>query len=362
MFCASFLCIISFYIEKQLQVIPPYGVGDVEVDSSNLFAYLITLDDSYFKGKVSFAPELDLEIVEPYLRRLHSSEKIDFVLPLETREKFEERINFVNGIQHDVIKEIEQQRNTYLKELAYDQEAVERAQCLYYDRQSSKILITPTVHDSYSSTTIDTFNIFQEGDYPLFEIHTHPVNSLFSELDYLRMMMNFTPDFPYRILKGAIVLCPDFQIMALATPETKLLLPKETDNFLKEYDLKQSDLGRQIIDINTHLMDKINEPFNKGINFYVESLQKMAVEEKNYEHGLYSENEKYIVFNSIGEEFCTNYSAALNELNYFIDYGSDDLRTRRRKLYFQNELEIARDVNPKLYMATDFRHFKAFTA
>lgn len=344
---------------------PPYRIGDIEINSSNILRYLITYDESVFNGKIDFAPTLDLEVIEPYLSQLYLTEQADYIFSKETRDQFE---NFeLSNIPNEVIREIERQRRNDWKDIILDQKPTERAQTIYYDQINDSILATSIEHGKFAETTTDTFNVFKRGFSPLFEVHTHPFNRLFSTQDYLRMIMGLMDNYPYRLLKSAIVLCPDCQIMALATPKTLLLtsrnLSTEINLFLEKYNLDKSDIGRRIDDISKHFIDMINKPYEISMNLYAKNIQEMEEEYRYYERGLYSGEELNIMRNNLVKRYRKDVKETHSKnSNYINSPEVDNLIIERTLIYIKHGLELAQDINPKLYFATDFRHFKEFSA
>lgn len=346
---------------ERLALPEPQWVGGVEINSNNLFAYLMMPDNSFFRGKVRFAPELDLVEIEPCLRELHATQELGYVFPPEARDAFED--NDRSLIRHPTIREIERQRREAWRGLFSVQRPVERYRSIYYDSNNDTVYASAISHGKFTEGSVDTFDLVR-GEYdPLFEIHTHPFNSLFSDADYQRLIMNATRSGRLRLVKGAIVVCPDIQVMALVAPETLFLLPEQVDEFRARYDTEQSEIGRQIKEINQQLVEHIiDRPFYTRKKMVIESDKRILEEEKYYLRGLYTKEEYRVVMDSVCQKALSDMRAFDEDYGQTIGKELAELKSKRSRLYLLNELEIAREVRPELYMATDFRHFRRFTA
>lgn len=338
----------------------PYGVGDFEVNSDSLFTYLLATDNTYFRGQVTFAPSLDLGEIEPFLRELSEEVEIDYVFSEEDRQKLENDFGEVplDSIRLDGIRAIEVKRRKMLRDILNEKRPAERYRSIYCGKDDDIIRVTPITHGSYAAVVSDTIEVYSRGDEPLFEIHTHPINSLFSDSDYQRMIMNVTKAGVFRLVKGAIVVCPDIQVMALAAPETIFLTIDDKDRFIARHNLDNSPLGQRLVEINRMIMEAINRPFFLHMQLYSDLLKELYEDEKYYTRGLYSKEEFEVIEQKLSDLKARTLEEAWEKTNLEVDGYLDE----RRRTGNQIELEIAREVNPKLYIATDFRHFTAFSA
>ncbi len=347
-------------MKETLALPEPAGLGDVEIDSYNLLDYLSISDNTLFRGRVTFANSLDLEMVEPFLRELHTTEQLGYVHPQETRERF---ASFdLQSIKHPGIREIERQRRESWQAFVDKQEPEERFRSIYRHSDDGIIYVTPPVHQAYASGIVDTLDLYAAGHDPLFEVHTHPINALFSAADYQRMIMSLSGTGQFRIARGAIVLCPDIQIMALVTPETIHLNPEQLGKFMDRYDINKSEEGLKIGEITEGLVKIADLPFTRRMKMLVETQKRILGEEEYFMRGLYAEAEFKAAIDKAVDSHSRNLAAFDENYSKNHDNEIDALLLERRKLYYLVEWQIAREVRPKLYFATDFRHFKEFTA
>lgn len=348
-------------MSERLALPQPYEVRrKIEIDSGNLLDYLMILETSAFKpAEVHFASILDLGIIEPFLRELHAEEKLGYIHGEKERETFK---NFeLELIKHPVVREVERERRARWQKVFEAQEPVERYRSIFLNKNDNQIYVTPSVHGTYTRVTSDTIDLFEEGHTPLFEIHTHPANTLFSHFDYARLSL-VTVDGAFRALKGTILLCPDLQLLALATPETMLFTITQLDKFLDRYDLKKTTIGSRISNLTKRMVNITDKPYEKRIEIMLKGNRLICEEEQHYIKGLYSEEEYKRALDETTKESLQKLDAFYDKYEQTALNKMRALKAERNMLYILNELEIAREVNPKLYIATDFRHFKEFTA
>lgn len=345
---------------ERLALPQPSYVENIEVNNGNLIDYLMVFNNSFFRGNTSFAPELDLGSVEPYLRELHQTEQLGYVIPVDEQQKvqFQDPVS----IRNPLFREIEIQRQRMWKNILEDRRPVERYRSIYLDGSDDAVKVSDITHGEYTSTTTDTLDLFKRGHNPLFEIHSHPIDSLFSDADYQRMIMDVTVAGGMRILRGAILVCPNIQILALATPQTMFTSPEQVELFRKKYDLEDSETGRRIRKIQMELGEMIDEPFVRLFE-NAANLSRLSSEEIDYYvKGLYSDQEFGVVKERLMREHATFVDTVEQGAISRLKEVGDPLIVERRRLHGLEEMEIAREVNAKLYIATDFRHFKEFTA
>lgn len=94
----------------------------------------------------------------------------------------------------------------------FDPKRVQLSRALYIDKDSGKIVPSSIAAGSLSSVTYNYREIFQRGDYCLIESYTKPEDGLPYAEDYLPLIQG--------VMKGILVLCPNFQLLALVTNQT----------------------------------------------------------------------------------------------------------------------------------------------
>lgn len=340
----------------------PAEIADIEINSDNLWYYLVNFDGVFAHAKVTFAPRLDLQGAEVCLRNLHASEKLGYVYSQDVKDVAE---SFdPNVFQDSVEKAIGEERRRVLNQEFNRQESVERSQVIYYDADNDLFKISPINHGEHRKVSVATFDYFepQQGHIPLVEIHTHPHNSLFSPQDYARMILSSSVNVNYRMIKACLVLCSNVQILVLVRPETVFYTSEQFDEFMRRYDLDQSESGKRINEINKRLQRIFDGYFIEKIKGYRRGKREFEEDLACYAAGLYSEDEfkfiqqRYRMIQIKGfEEFPKIYEARVSE-------EVDELRSEKEKLYVYYGIEVAREVNPKLYISRDFRHFQEFSA
>lgn len=349
---------IRSFMNERLSLPRPSYVENLRVDDETLLPYLMSADDSCFRGPITFASSLDLGNMEQFLRELATSEKLGYVESQEARDVFESAPPFESPIPDFHV--IEEERKQKWRQILYDQQPVERGRTVYYDIKEGKYMVTDITHGEFARYQTETFDLLGQGHRPLFELHTHPANRLFSDADFYRMILARTKDL--RPVKATIVICPDVQILAIATPETLALSREQLEEFIARHDLNNSDAGRRITEINTRIGELINECYFRKTQAHVDGVKNFSKECGFYVKGLYSEEE----FNSLKEDMGRAHFKMLRNFvdKYFeeIALEMERLESERNQLYLRCEMEAIREVRPKLYIARDFRHFQEFVA
>ena len=206
---------------------------------------------------------------------------------------------------------------------------------------------------------------------PLFEAHTHPDDSLFSYIDYARLVTDFSSLYTgdiknnyiirakKRLASAIMVLCPSSQVLAVPTELTPLVSRQEAEDFVtathkKIFDEKYDPYQKELISLgdNSDTSDEIFiDAIGKSPIDYLNLIRELNAQVAN--SIITPERRKITV-----EDFIANSSDdAKNAIA--IERRIQAIRERTR-----NELaiEFARLMYVKLYMAWDFSNFSEFSA
>lgn len=188
------------------------------IDSTNMLNFLLNVGSFPTEPTIDqFSKKLEL----PWL----GQQITEFTLQLkEGNEYLPEVIKQSNRKAAAVLA------NIGLGEAAHEIEArnnrtgpLEATAQIYYDTKESIIKISKVNHGTGFGVTSPVGSGYLEGGLPLIDLHNHPESQLFSPADYAEMLLAFQDD--RRLIRGMVVLCPEGQLLALATRDT----PKFTD-------------------------------------------------------------------------------------------------------------------------------------
>ena len=186
----------------------------------------------------------------------------------------------------------------------------------------------------------------EKSGLPVIAIHTHPKDANFSFPDYQPLVLG-NPHENMRLVSSNIVLCPDMQIMAVATKDTPILTNEKVDKLIKdkmdENQKKDVAIMAKMIETMKSLSDR------KQVVDTLDMLKKTAgekfpdvVENARKEHNVQEgESEK------IKGEMVEVTKNTANEMPQSLNA---DL------------FAFAKEMNVKLYFSQDMRTFKEFSA
>ncbi len=181
---------------------------------------------------------------------------------------------------------------------------------------------------------------------PVVAIHTHPKDANFLFPDYKPLVLGDSHE-DFRLVKSMVVLCPDMQIMAVATKDTPIFSNEKADELIMgkmdENQRKDVAIMAKMIATMQSLSDR------KQVVDTLDMLKKTAgekfpeiVENARKEHNVQEgESEK------IKSEMEAVTRSTANELPQSLNA---DL------------VAFAREMNVKLYFSQDMRTFKEFSA
>lgn len=291
-----------------------------------------------------FAYHFDLGFLEKSMGELYDHDKQDSILNDTGRKKLEEK------------KEIDKMLNQTAK--------VERAREFFYDPKDRRLKVSGITEGTYNLVRSDLPNITSQGKIPLLSMHTHPINVLFSAKDYMRLIVNPGTG-QERFVRGTIVLCPDIQIMALATSLTPSL---DDDQKIEEFEQfwQHDGVKDEVTEYREKRLEKIKNLSSKYGEVMIKNFQQQnsAIDE------LYDLSKAGDISSWEAEELIKNViesGLARSEKTYerFATAGSAVLTRLDNKLeWLENRInvDLARSVGVQLYTSTDRKNFYAATA
>lgn len=341
-------------VERSRSIVPEI-TSSTFIDSSNITKFLVGIIE--VDANTRFSSTLDLSMYSPVFEHLYSEEKLGYLYSDDVRTH-----HAVSRDLPEEYKEIHEQYENERVAMYSAQIPVERGSVIYFDRQDKLIKYSPPQHGEVFETTSDVYSLINEGMIPMIEVHTHPTDHLFSPIDFERVLTTY-PGSKRRIVNGSIVLCPDWQILAIPTFRTPYLsgdeLGDRINNVEKQYALSDTR-DEQLI----HRKQKIDSLGEKGIytiyqkwsnqilvdlevqimNGEITREQFFEIWESKYKPMCDKEIEDFQkrilrIINKFGEQYFTSLHRAGNNVN----------------------ISFIRDINVKLYVSGNMKDFREFT-
>ncbi len=300
------------------------------VNSINLLQFLAGTDNNFPYLHWEFAPRLNLKAFTPYFKKLYESKQEVYIYPPEIREL---------GAQ-----------------LPYNpfeaKAAGERALPIYYDLDTHKIRTFAISYGDYASVNVGTISNRSDTIMPILETHTHPYDSLFSPMDYARLLQEDPWVKSRRIVQGIVVLNPQIQVLALPTSRTP---------FYKS----SSKVHSYIKNWQTKFVEDVAPYEYKGWH----RVQNLMTAARNRIISMGKELDTYLAKSkSAGtlrageeEQLSTTMDMYITTLHEQINY----LRVKTLGKYMEKKnnaenvllTNLAQDLHVQLYTSTDMQHF-----
>lgn len=181
------------------------------IDSSNFIGYLLR---QYPKSD-RFSERLNLEWLKP---------GIDFMLENQRLTDFYEEEQKLLG-QHLGLSSKE-----ICRQVLGETDAV-----IYLDKKKEEYLIGGLSFGGFGHVTSRLAEFYSENTFPMMTVHTHPSDSLPSLDDY-GSLVNKVAEPDIREVNAGLIICPNVQVLYLATPGTPFLSDEEYERKLKGFE------------------------------------------------------------------------------------------------------------------------------
>jgi len=206
------------------------SLESIAIGSSNLVGYLAAR--GRFDARESqLASNLDLITIVPFVEDVYAERRKAYAQSQEDRDFLISTAEFIRRSSQNIgpaTKEMLERIESQASEKAN----VENSSVIYYDPKEKAIDASPVNFGEIEKVEISTLDVLREGNRPMIEIHTHPNDSLFSIEDYSRMLVDFHNGM--RLVKSIMVLCPNIQVLGIATNRTPLLDVDPTVELLED--------------------------------------------------------------------------------------------------------------------------------
>lgn len=335
------------------------------LDTSNFWSFLL---DKANHPKAGFrtAEIFSLPELKPGLVEMYAAARVDFVhdevTRLRARQAAEEAVRQTidpsnEYFQRRLDRELRRVEQQYGKK-----EEMERFRNVHFNPFDNTYNFGPIYEGEAYKSSSDIFDVLEEGKEPLLEIHTHPRNSLPSPSDYARMIMGKNPD--TRVLKGGLLLTPDFQILSIATPRTPIMASKTALRLVELYeDTDNEDHQRNkwlsrwyflVPEISKRLTTKaLSEGFAKMMDFVEELGDQGLSEQEIVKRALLFEKE-------VDAEVDQKLDVIYKKNERTGERVGLKLDSHLRASENRDCWEFARAIDVQLYLSTDMTNYRAF--
>ncbi len=333
-----------------------------EVTSENLIGYLG--NNPYFDTQaLDFAPDLDLGWCSKFMKQIVRAKRVaGFILPEETRFLADEAQKSSQLVKKHglplarlVFKILE--AVTEDREEVFRRAPVERFKLAYWDfeNESESVKSTRVIYGEHDSVLSGAAHrkVDQLGNTPLLGIHTHRRDALFSSDDDSNLISedSYYPHHPK--LRGNIVVCLNVQLLALATPNSPTVPPR----LAREWANSARESFDQLVGKESEFLDKWEERFYKKVR----PIPKMEYDFLESMRGLPDQESaaRYKIYYRKWRDFLVDLTSVYLSVSQ-IAKDRADAKTNRLSNHLLHQ--FYRDLELKLYMSTDMRHFKEFSA
>ncbi len=302
---------------EQLKNVP------VEINSNNVFLYLLGGPNRFEKRRPRFASYLDLGSCSGFFEELEQETKEDYIFSEELRKPIGKA----------------QREDDFWETKA----AVERARIVYYDWGEEKIKATPIEHGEHTTVPI-SINVLSTGNILIIG-HTHSGRnpSLPSPIDYAPLLLGVNDE----RLSHAITVIEDqaeAQLLALATPDTPYFRTlEEVERYIRDFEVydKTNEIvnrQKQIVGIGVKVINEI----------YIEALRKVDERLKRGEDPDIDTLRKETELKASGVTAVAKRAADINAHRFgrYVKKTSNDIT-----------VAFARTINAQLYASENMRDF-----
>lgn len=317
----------------------------VKIGSDNFIAYLegvtetaegvVRADLNDFEKVIDVPEEITHTIGEMYEQRMRAETGVGEVAGAYRASYVTQIDAMLPGIKDDLsdesVKEVE----------------IEQARLMYMDTQSKLRATSPLYGFGQEVDIGKTFKeALDNNGLPILPIHTHPKDANFSIQDYKQILIG-NPQKEVRYFNSMMILCPDIQVLAVATKDTPIMEPDKADELIGT---RMGELNQKDVNLMGGLID---------------NLQKMA-ERKRVVDTLGALKAK------VGDQFPDIINDAYQQHNVqegesdqiaeAMEQTSKQVANERSRGTNAELFAFSKEMNVKLYFSTDMKTFKEFSA
>jgi hypothetical protein len=322
-------------VQPQIAKISTNNIVDYLIGKKSAPDGLLRGDLVDFEKLIEMPEEIHQTIKEMYEQKREAVSGIG-VLTMQRRTAYTSQINaLLPGIEDKILKQNEKSV------------AVEQARVVFIGGDGN---ISSTSSEYGYGEEVDLGVPFQEtrqkNGLPIVAIHTHPKDANFSFPDYKPLILGNSHE-NMRLVNSMIVLCPDIQIMAVATKDTPILSNKGADELI---------------------MGKLDENQKKDLTIMgqmIETLQSLSARKQIVDTlGMLKQmaGEKYpdVVDKALKEHDVQEGES--EKIQAEMKRVSKDTTDKGPQSLNADLIAFSSEMNVKLYFSQDMRTFKEFSA
>lgn len=343
-------------MDKQYELVPvkpvdkPKRIDPVQIGPSELDDYLFTPGierNTTLPNTFNFSPHAH------YLKELYDFSKTDFIYDQETRDKALASAGRVGSNGQLMPSSIQA-----LSDLFSQKAHVESGRTLYLDMDTDKIDATGIDSGKVTEVALPFLELWQQRKVPGLLIHTHPASQMPSAIDYDTLLKDYLEN-GTRLLRGIMVLCPEVQILALATNKTPLLPTAKVDEMIIANNKLTTDFFEKVTKILTKAMEK---GIKRPLDLFTQYMQKTISLLQELSDGRITKDEFDMRSSALEIEHDKSLQILRDEGNPVIGKTAERVKHALNRFGNAALVSFARDANLKLYSSTDMVNFREFSA
>lgn len=297
---------------------------------------------------VVFAPYLDLSFFSVYFEELERQKQLVLMHDDVDAEQFKSIYKRLMTAAYRS-EDPEALRN-YLR----SEGLAERSMTVYFDPRSKKVVTSDVNLGSYGEVQLDIAYARDFNFFPVMHIHTHPDDSFFSAVDYRAILVKH-PFLKRRFFVSQVLVCPNIQILALATADTPLFnTPEQVEDFTEDLE------NRFKLDIPPAV-----EQLTELLAFHMRQKDLLKVQANIYGEEVLRLSKEYGLSAKAAYELLRDYDQFIKR--QWVKYVSEgrvmlDLaKAEQFKASASSGMAIARHTGLKFYSSTDMKNFYEFS-
>ncbi|MBI2033390.1 MAG: hypothetical protein HYT10_02905 [Candidatus Levybacteria bacterium] len=318
-------------------------------DSVSLTKYLLEYVLGEPPQQLTFANQLDLEILSPVVDTLYQNYQDVHVLDESIRQEEAAHIDEMAKLGVTVNPDFS------IKAPG------ERSLSVYYDPTDKGLFYTAPKLGEYNEVTSDIGELLEARKIPLIAAHTHPLDELPSPKDFLPIIANLGNNM--RLVSAILVVCESVQVLAIATPSTPRIELNEVDSFLSAWDTYIRSIDKDKMDRASNHLETVDA---EGITIAKKVLDKartqinQATEAEKNGHISQGELETITTLATLQRRIDMqvtkqqHYERTLQAV--------EELLSVEKGAINQGLLELARELQVKMYISSNGKDFFEFAA
>ncbi|MCL5784288.1 MAG: hypothetical protein M1142_02960 [Patescibacteria group bacterium] len=331
------------------------------INTDSLTYYLLGMNFLWSPHQ-RFAKYLNLGFYTPKLIEFHNERRMVDIHDEEQKNKFLS-IDFGDTTSDTSFARARKRIKETALEFANVKGESEDSLSFYYDLVDYQIKSVRSEPGSFGSTPAAIFKVLDmDNCVPLIEVHKHPEDSFFSAQDYHPVLTKAWKESP-PLCNAVLLLCPNIQVLSLATFQTPVSSQKDAEKLFKPVDEnllegKEIEHQRNMKRISRLIKQRGNIPLKTLKSYLTEAA---PIEAEMAKQGATSE-EIYRVMKEIAERYRKQSEQYLSKIDHSMDQAAEKMLSLLHKTAEGNLINFARSICTVSYISRNFRDFYQFSA